>query len=145
MSGDVSDIEAVLLRRDGELSGVNRSYRLYREEGLSDPKRKARRRAVGSRAPILVEAEANARWTLDFVRDQVACGRRFRVLNVVDDVTWECLAEIPDTSISRRRVAGELTEFIERRGKPGIAVSHNGTELTSNAIFNVYRSRTSVS
>jgi hypothetical protein len=59
---------------------------------LSVRKRKARRRAVGTRAPILVEAKANARWSLDFVHDQFACGRRFRVLNVVDDVTRECLA-----------------------------------------------------
>ena len=125
----------ILLRRDGEPSGVNRIYRLYREEGLSVRKRKARRRAVGSRAPILVEAKANARWSLDFVHDQLACGRRFRMLNVVDDVTRECLAAIPDTSISGRRVARELTALIERRGKPGMVVSDNGTELTSNAIF----------
>ncbi|UWU19472.1 IS3 family transposase (plasmid) [Rhizobium sullae] len=125
----------VLLRRDGEPSGVNRIYRLYREEGLSVRKRKARRRAVGTRAPILVEAKANARWSLDFVHDQLACGRRFRVLNVVDDVTRECLAAIPDTSISGRRVARELTALIERRGKPGMIVSDNGTEFTSNAIL----------
>jgi transposase InsO family protein len=125
----------ILLRRDGEPSGVNRTYRLYREEGLSVRKRKARRRAVGTRAPILVEAKANARWSLDFVHDQFACGRRCRVLNVVDDVTRECLAAIPDTSISGRRVARELTTLIERRGKPGMIVSDNGTELTSNAIL----------
>jgi transposase InsO family protein len=125
----------ILLRRDGEPSGVNRIYRLYREEGLSVRKRKARRRAVGTRAPILVEAKANARWSLDFVHDQFACGRRFRILNVVDDVTRECLAAIPDTSISGRRVARELTTLVERRGKPGVIVSDNGTELTSNAIL----------
>ncbi|WP_461515510.1 IS3 family transposase [Rhizobium leguminosarum] len=125
----------ILLRRDGEPSGVNRIYRLYREEGLSVRKRKARRRAVGTRAPILVEAKANARWSLDFVHDQFACGRRFRVLNVVDDVTRECLAAIPDTSISGRRVARELTTLIERRGKPDMIVSDNGTEFTSNAIL----------
>ncbi|NEJ74953.1 IS3 family transposase [Rhizobium phaseoli] len=125
----------VLLRREGEPSGVNRIYRLYREEGLSVRKRKARRRAVGTRAPILVEAKANARWSLDFVHDQFACGRRFRVLNIVDDVTRECLAAIPDTSISGRRVARELTTLVERRGKPGMIVSDNGTELTSNAIL----------
>ncbi len=125
----------ILLRRDGEPSGVNRIYRLYREEGLSVRKRKARRRAVGTRAPILVEAKANARWSLDFVHDQFACGRRFRILNVVDDVTRECLAAIPDTSISGRRVARELTTLVERRGKPGMIVSDNGTELTSNAIL----------
>lgn len=125
----------ILLRREGEPSGVNRIYRLYREEGLSVRKRKARRRAVGTRAPILVDAKANARWSLDFVHDQFACGRRFRVLNVVDDVTRECLAAIPDTSISGRRVARELTTLVERRGKPGMIVSDNGTEFTSNAIL----------
>ncbi|MBB3965887.1 transposase InsO family protein [Rhizobium metallidurans] len=83
----------VLLRREGEPSGVNRIYRLYREEGFTVRKRKARRRAVGMRAPILVEAKANARWSLDFVHDQFACGRRFRVLNIVDDVTRECLQQ----------------------------------------------------
>jgi putative transposase len=98
-------------------------------------KRRARRRAVGARAPILVEARPNARWSLDFVHDQFACGRRFRILNVVDDVTRECLTAIPDTSISGRRVARELTTLIERRGKPGMIVSDNGTEFTSNAIL----------
>ena len=125
----------VLLRRDGEPSGINRIYRLYREEGLTVRKRRARRRAVGTRAPILVEAKANARWSLDFVHDQFASGRRFRILNIVDDVTRECLAAIPDTSISGRRVARELTALIEQRGKPGIIVSDNGTEFTSNAML----------
>ena len=98
-------------------------------------KRQARRKAIGTRAPILVEAHANARWSLDVVHDQFGCRRRFRVLNVVDDVTRECLAALPDTLISRRRVGRELTPQIERRGKPGMIVSDNRTELTSNAIL----------
>ena len=57
------------------------------------------------------------------------------MLNVVDDVTRECLAAIPDTSISGRRVVRELTALIERRGRPAMIVSDNGTELTSNAIL----------
>ncbi len=125
----------VLLRQEGEPSGINRVYRLYREEGLTVRKRRARRRAVGTRAPILVEARPNARWSLDFVHDQFACGRRFRILNIVDDVTRECLAAIPDTSISGRRVARELTALIDPRGKPGMIVSDNGTEFTSNAML----------
>ena len=125
----------VLLRQEGEPSGINRIYRLYREEGLTVRKRRARRRAVGSRAPILVESKPNARWSVDFVHDQLACGRRLRILNIVDDVTRECLAAIPDTSISGRRVARELTALIKRRGKPGMIVSDNGTEFTSNAMF----------
>src|SRR5665213_1854677 len=124
----------ILLREQGEPSGVNRIYRLYREEGLTVRKRKARRRAVGTRTPILVEAKVNARWSLDFVHDQFALGRRFRILNIVDDVTRECLAAIPDTSISGKRVARELTTLIDTRGKLGMIVSDNGTEFTSNAI-----------
>jgi len=124
-----------LLREQGEPSGVNRIYRLYREEGLTVRKRKARRRAIGTRTPILVEAKVNARWSLDFVHDQFAQGRRFRILNIVDDVTRECLAAIPDISISGKRVVRELTGLIDVRGKPGMIVSDNGTEFTSNAIL----------
>jgi putative transposase len=125
----------VLLRQQGEISGLNRIYRLYREEGLAVRRRRTRRRAVGTRAPIPMEAKVNARWSLDFVHDQFACGRRFRILNVVDDVTRECLAAVADTSISGKRVARELTALIEKRGKPGMIVSDNGTELTSKAIL----------
>ena len=53
----------------------------------------------------------------------------------MDDVTRECLAAIPDTSISGKRVARELMALIGRRGKPGMIVSDNGTEFTSNAIL----------
>lgn len=125
----------VLLRREGEPSGINRIYRLYREEGLTVRKRRARRKAMGTRAPILVEARPNARWSLDFVHDQFANGRRFRILNIVDDVTKECLGAIPETSISGRRVARELTAIVERRGKPGMIVSDHGTEFTCNAML----------
>lgn len=125
----------ILLRREGEPSGINRIHRLYREEGLSVRRRRARRKAVGTRAPILVEAKANVRWSLDFVHDQFANGRRFRILNIVDDVTKECLGAIPDTSISGRRVARELTTIIAARGTPGMIVSDNGTEFTCNAML----------
>ncbi len=125
----------VVLRRKGEPSGINRIYRLYREEGLTVRKRRARRKAIGTRAPIFVKARPNARWSLDFVNDQFANGQRFRVLDVVDDITRECLAAIPDTSIPERRVARGLTALIERRGKPDMIVSDNGTELSSDAIL----------
>lgn len=126
----------ILLRREGETAGRNRIYRLYREEGLAVKKRRARRRATGTRAPILVEARPDARWSLDFVHDQLACGRRFRILNVMDDVTRECLASVADTSISGTRVARELSAAIARRGtKPQMIVSDHGTEFTSNAML----------
>jgi putative transposase len=125
----------VLLRRDGEAASRNRVYRLYRAEGLAVRKRKGRRRAVGERAPLGIAALPNVRWSLDFVHDQLACGRRFRIFNVVDDATRECLLAVADTSISGRRVVRELTALVARRGRPRMIVSDNGTEFTSNAVL----------
>ena len=86
-------------------------------------RRRARQRPVGARAPIPVEAKVNTRWSLDFVRDQLACGRRFRILNLVDDATREGLAAVPDTSNSGKRVARELTTLIGRPATPASQLS----------------------
>lgn len=67
----------ILLRREGEPSGLNRIHRLYREEGLAVRKRRARRKAVGARAPILVEAHPNAR-PLSAIAVQSPVGQRDR-------------------------------------------------------------------
>ena len=125
----------VLLRLDGYVVNRKKTQRLYREEGLVVRRRRGRRRAVGIRAPLAAAALPNERWSLDFVHDQLASGRRFRILNVVDDATRECLAAIPDTSISGKRVVRELEALVARRGRPKLIVSDNGTELTSNAIL----------
>ena len=77
----------------------------------------------------------NQRWSVDFVSDSLACGRRFRILSVIDDFSRECLASVVDTSLSGLREARELDRLAERRGYPCMVVSDNGTELTSNAIL----------
>tara|TARA_R110002072_G_scaffold240070_1_gene398139 strand:- start:1137 stop:1661 length:525 start_codon:yes stop_codon:yes gene_type:complete len=77
----------------------------------------------------------NQRWSLDFVSDALADGRRFRILCVIDDFSRECLAKIVDTSISGLRKARELDRIGEMRGFPCMVVSGNGTELTSNAML----------
>ena len=125
----------VLLRREGLVQNRKRTQRLYREEGLTVRRRRGRKRATGSRAPLLLPALPNARWSIDFVHDQLACGRRFRLLNVIDDVTKECLLALADTSISGKRVARELTALLARRGRPTMIVSDHGTEFTSNAML----------
>ena len=109
----------ILLRREGVMINRRKTQRLYKEEGLAVRRRRSRKRAVGTRAPAPVLALLNQRWSLDFVHDQMASGRRFRVLNIVDDVTRECLRAVPDTSISGRRVGRELTDLIAERGNPG--------------------------
>jgi putative transposase len=125
----------VLLRREGITVNHKRLFRLYREEKLSVRKRRGRKRALGTRAPMLVPMLPNQRWSLDFVSDQMTDGRRFRVLTVIDDCTRECLALVADTSLSGLRVARELHHIITQRGSPKMIVSDNGTEFTSNAIL----------
>ena len=125
----------ILLRREGIEINRKKTQRLYREEGLTVRRRRGRRRATGSRAPAPVLALPNQRWSLDFIHDQLATGRRFRVLNIVDDVTRECLRAVVDTSISGKRVVRELADLIDERGAPKMIVSDNGTELTSNAVL----------
>lgn len=98
----------VLLRYEGLVANRKRTQRLYREEGLTVRKRRGRKGAVRTRAPILTVAAPNPRWSVDFVHDQLGDGRRLRVFNVVDDVTKECLAAVVDMSISAKRVAPEV-------------------------------------
>jgi putative transposase len=125
----------VLLQREGYVVNHTRLFRIYRAEKLAVRKRSGRKRAIGTRAPMLIPAVPNTRWSLDFVSDQLTCGRRFRILTVVDNCTRECLALVADTSLSGARVARELDGLIHACGKPAMVVSDNGTELTSNAIL----------
>lgn len=125
----------ILLQREGWHVNWKKLYRIYREEGLTVRKRAGRKRAVGTRAPMAIPQGPNQRWSLDFVSDSLSCGRRFRILNVIDDFSRECLAAVVDTSISGERVGRELDRIAEMRGYPNMVVSDNGTELTSNAIL----------
>ena len=84
---------------------------------------------------MAIPQRPNQRWSLDFVSDALADGRRLRILCVIDDFSRECLATVVDTSISGIRVARELDRRAEMRGFPCMEVSDNGTELTSNAML----------
>ena len=125
----------VLLRREGFQVNHKRLFRIYRDERLMVRRRGGRKRALGTRAPMLIPQWPNDRWSLDFVADQFLDGRRMRILVVVDDCTRECLALVADTSISGRPVAREFDRIIAVRGRPGTIVTDNGTEFTSNAIL----------
>ena len=109
--------------------------RLYREERLAVRRRGARKRALGTRAPIALPQGPNQRWSLDFLSDAFCDGRRFRILSIVDDFTRECLALVADTSLPGLRVVRELEALITARGRPAMIVSDNGTELTSMAML----------
>jgi putative transposase len=121
----------ILLRREGIVMNHKKLRRLYREERLQVRRRSGRKRAVGTRVPMVLPRGPNQRWSLDFLSDAFADGRRFRILAIVDDFTRECLALVADTSLPGMRVARELDAVVTRRGLPAMIVSDNGTELTS--------------
>ncbi len=73
-----------------------------------------------------VPTKANERWSLDFVSDQLATGRRFRVLNIVDDFTRGCVGQLVDVSISGVRMTRHLEEVCSQRGQPATIVCDNG-------------------
>ena len=125
----------LMLEREDIIMNAKKLYRLYKEEGLAVRRRRGRKRATGTRAPLLVPTRPNERWSLDFAADTLRSGRRLRVLIVIDDATRECLAAVADTSISGVRVARELDAIVVARGTPKSIVSDNGTELTSRAVL----------
>jgi putative transposase len=126
----------LLLARDGIRINHKKLRRLYAEERLQVRRRGGRKRALGTRAPMILPQGPNQRWSLDFASDALTDGRRFRILVVVDDFSRECLSLVADTSLSGKRVARELDAIIAVRGaRPLFCVSDNGTELTSNAIL----------
>jgi putative transposase len=125
----------LMLERQGIVMNQKKLRRLYREEKLQVRKRGGRKRALGTRKPMLLPSRTNERWSLDFVSDAFTDGRRFRILAVVDDFSRECLTLVADTSLSGLRVTRELDALIRQRGKPATVVSDNGTELTSMAVL----------
>ncbi|SDE22848.1 putative transposase, partial [Paracoccus isoporae] len=125
----------ILLAREGLVVNHKKLFRLYREEGLAVHCRRSRKRALGTRRPILVPDRVNQRWSLDFVSDAFADGQRYRVLCIVDDYTREALATVVDRSLSGARMTRELDDLISRRGQPNMIVSDNGTEMTSHAVL----------
>ena len=125
----------ILLKKEGLKVNHKRVYRLYKESGLKVLKRGGRKRALGSRSVLKILEKPNVRWSLDFVSDALANGRRIRILTIVDAYTRECLKMVADTSLNGVRVARELSCLIKEKGNPEAILSDNGTEFTSHAIL----------
>ena len=124
-----------MLAREGHALNHKKLYRLYREERLMVRRRRGRKRALGTRAPMALPIRINQRWSLDFVSDTLSDGRRFRILCIVDDFSRESLAAVVDTSLGGVRVVRELERLTIERALPETVVSDNGTELTSGAVL----------
>src|SRR5271168_2323524 len=131
----------IFLRRekaeDGTLRWLvnhKRVYRLYREEGLAMQRKRRKKFRSEARVPLALPTRANEMWTMDYTHDQMAGGRKFRTLNLMDGYTREALRIEPDTSLPGLRVVRILDSLRERRGTPATIQVDNGTEFTSRVV-----------
>jgi putative transposase len=124
-----------MLRREGLVANRKRTYRLYTEQGLQVRTKKRRKLPRRDRIAPQVPERPMQRWSLDFVSDQLADCRRFRVLNIVDDHSRFCPGQIVDVSISGARVARYLDDLALLHGLPEEIILDNGPEGTSRAMF----------
>ena len=125
----------VLLAKEGLVVNAKRTYRLYCEEELQVRRRHRHRLPRRDRLPLPVPDRPLRRWSLDFMSDQLSSGRRFRILNIVDDYSRECPGQLVDLSISGERLARFLNDLAKLRPLPESLVMDNGPELTSKAMF----------
>ncbi len=109
--------------------------RVYREMGLQLGKRKGTRRMrTHTLVPIHNPKTRGEIWAMDFMSDQLANGRRFRTLNIVDLFTHEAVAIEVEFSLTGDNVAAILSRLGQSQGLPKTIVCDNGTEFTSKAM-----------
>ncbi len=123
-----------MLQREGIKINHKRTYRLYKAAGLALKKRSKKKNYEKRGMPDRAIAEANARWSMDFVTDRTRYGSNIRVLTVIDEVTRECLALEVDSSITGRKVTAVLNRIAIFRGMPQEILTDNGSEFTSNVM-----------
>jgi putative transposase len=123
----------ILLKREGWKVNSKRVYRIYVEEKLVV---RRRRRRICAQARVLLSppTRPNQTWTMDFLHDALASGRKLRTLSIEDEYTRELLAIEVDTSLPSLRVVRVLDQLRRERGLPERIVIDHGTEFTSKAL-----------
>jgi len=123
-----------ILRRWGHPWNHKRVYRLYCALNLNKRRRGKKRLPSRHPEPLAVPAAANHCWSMDFMRDSLFCGRRFRTFNVVDDFNREVLAIEIDLNLPALRVIRVLERIVAWRGYPNKLRMDNGPEFISAAL-----------
>jgi putative transposase len=125
----------IFLRREGLVMGVNRTRRLWRQAGLTRPRKRPRRRIASTRARPLPSRAPNHVWAYDFLFDWCANGQQLKCLTIVDEFTHECLAIDVAGSIRSKRVIEILAALMATHGTPAYLRSDSGPEFVSRAIL----------
>lgn len=113
-----------------------RVYRIYCELSLNLRIKPKKRLVREKPQPLSIPSTLNECWSMDFMHDQLECGRTYRLFNVIDDFNREGLAIEADHSLSSQRVIRALERVIEWRGKPKMIRSDNGPEYMSHELKN---------
>lgn len=111
-----------------------RIYRVYTDMKLNIRRRAKKRLPDRIKQPLLVAAAPNETWSIDFMCDSLTDGRKFRLLNIIDDFNRESLAIEVDTSLPALRVIRVLDTLITQRGKPANIRTDNGPEFISHRL-----------
>jgi putative transposase len=114
-----------------------RVERIWRMEGLKVPKKQPRRGRLwlndGSCIRLRPEHKDHV-WSYDFVMDRTENGRAFKILNIIDEYTRECLATMVDRKLKSEDVLDQLFNLFVFRGIPEHIRSDNGSEFTARAV-----------
>ena len=128
---------AALLRDAGWLVSDTRVERIWRREGLKVPQKQPKRGrlwlANGSCIRLRTE-HPNHVWSYDFVEARTHDGRKYRMLNVIDEFTHECLAIRINRKLKATDVIDVLSDLFILRGVPGHIRSDNGPEFVAKAV-----------
>lgn len=122
------------LRRKGYDCNHKRLYRVYKLLRLNVRRKTKRRVPERIKQPLLVPETINQSWSMDFMCDSLVDGRRFRLLNIIDDYNRESLAIEIDTSLPALRVIRVLQRLIEMKAKPQSIRVDNGPEFISDKL-----------
>lgn len=126
---------ALLIRKEGKMVNHKKIYRIYRNLNLAVRTKKRKRIKSSARGALIQLTTApNQIWSMDYQSDQLASGRRFRCLNLIDNYTRECLAIEADTSLPSGRVTKVLDHLKQIRGLPKKITVDNGPEFTSKTL-----------
>jgi len=128
---------SALLRDAGWLVNDKRVERIWRREGLKVPAKQPKRGRLWLADGSCIRLRPQHRnhvWSYDFVEDRTHDGRRYRMLNVIDEFTHECLAIRVARKLKAIDVIDVLSDLFILRGVPGHIRSDNGPESIAGAV-----------
>jgi len=111
--------------------GSSSIRRVYEQHGFSLHRRLRKRIQDTPLKPLMAPLRPNQEWAIDFMADALINGRKFRILNAIDEYNREAITCLAAHNIPARRLTAFLDRVLERRGKPLRIRTDNGPEFTS--------------